>query len=50
MERKGLPVTGSAVDWKAYKEKQYDLLAEGVRAGMDMKRVYQILDDGVSGI
>ena len=50
MERKGLPLTGSAVDWKAYKEKQYDLLAEGVRAGMDMKRVYQILDDGVSSI
>ena len=32
-------------DYAAYKEKQYDLLADHVRQHVDMKRLYQILSD-----
>ena len=31
-------------DWKAHKERQYDLLADAVRAGLDMKLIYRILE------
>lgn len=30
--------------WGAYKERQYDLLADGVRAALDMDAVYRILE------
>ncbi|MGI6031650.1 MAG: cobyric acid synthase [Eubacteriales bacterium] len=46
--RKGIDPEGLlAVDWKEYKERQYDLLAEGIRQNMDMSRVYDILEAGV---
>ena len=32
---------------KEYKEQQYDLLADAVRAHMDMKKVYEILEAGL---
>lgn len=32
-------------DYAAYKEQQYDLLADHVRQHVDMKRLYQILSD-----
>lgn len=38
-------ITG--VDFKAFKESQYDILAQTVRENMDMERVYQILEDGI---
>ena len=38
-------VTG--LDVKAYKEKQYDLLADGIRENMDMDMLYSILSKGV---
>lgn len=34
---------GSAVDFAAFKETQYDLLAAGLREHLDMKRIYEIL-------
>ena len=32
-------------DYVAYKERQYDLLADHVRRHLDMQRLYQILTD-----
>ena len=47
-ERRGLPFDeGAAFDAHAYKEAQYDLLADSVRAALDMKLIYQILEAGV---
>ncbi len=45
---KGLDVSEiQAVDFAAFKETQYDLLADGLRGSLDMKRIYQILEKGV---
>ncbi|MDR2068264.1 MAG: cobyric acid synthase [Spirochaetaceae bacterium] len=38
---------GTEIGWKAYKEKQYDTLAECLRTHLNMERVYQILEEGV---
>lgn len=38
-------ITG--VDFAAFKETQYDLLAEGLRKHLDMKKIYEILEKGV---
>lgn len=47
-ERKGIdPTQISAVDFAAYKEKQYDLLAQGVRESLDMDQIYRILEEGI---
>ncbi len=37
----------SGLNVQAYKEQQYDLLAKGIRENIDMKQLYQILDEGV---
>ena len=42
--RKGVETDAAPVDWRAYKERQYDLLADGVRAALDMEAVYRILE------
>lgn len=43
-EKKGVAdQLGSAVDFAAFKEQQYDLLAEGLRKHLDMERIYQIM-------
>ena len=43
-EKKGVAdQLGSAVDFTAFKEQQYDLLAEGLRKHLDMARIYQIM-------
>ena len=34
---------GSVFDYQAFKEQQYDLLADHVRRYVDMENVYQIL-------
>ncbi|MFP3091551.1 cobyric acid synthase [Treponema sp. TIM-1] len=39
--------TGTESGWKAYKEKQYDTLADCLRTHLDMERVYQILEEGI---
>lgn len=36
-----------AVDFAAFKETQYDLLAAGLREHLDMKKIYEILERGV---
>lgn len=38
---------GMAVDFAAFKETQYDLLAAGLREHLDMKEIYRILDEGI---
>lgn len=37
---------GMEMDFASFKETQYDLLAEGLRAHLDMKRIYEILEAG----
>lgn len=37
----------SGLNVHSYKEQQYDLLAKGIRENIDMKQLYQILDEGV---
>ena len=41
---KGLTPDAAAVDWETYQEEQYDKLAAGVRASLDMDRIYGILN------
>ena len=36
-----------SVDFQAFKETQYNLLADGLRKSMDMEKIYQILNDGI---
>ncbi len=43
-DKKGVTVdTGEPMDYRQFKETQYDLLADTVRAGMDMDAVYAML-------
>ena len=47
-EKKGLDLSGSAaVDFAAFKETQYDLLAAGLRENLDMDKIYEILEMGL---
>ncbi|MCI8505535.1 MAG: cobyric acid synthase [Lachnospiraceae bacterium] len=47
-KRKGLSKEAvQAFDLAAYKERQYDLLADAVRKNMDMESVYRILEAGI---
>ena len=46
-ESKGLdPRQVEQMDYKAYKEQQYDILADAIRRSLDMDKVYQILEEG----
>jgi adenosylcobyric acid synthase len=38
----------SGLDVHTYKEQQYDLLARGIRENIDMKRIFEIIERGVS--
>lgn len=40
---KGLDKTAPAINWAAYKERQYALLAENVRKSLRMEEIYRIL-------
>lgn len=44
LEAKGLEPGAASVDWQAYAQQQYDKLAAGLRASLDMKRIYRILN------
>ncbi len=47
-EKKGVTFdTAASMDFAAFKETQYDLLAKGLRESLDMKRIYEILEQGV---
>lgn len=49
-EKKGIDTTQmTGVDYQTFKETQYDLLAAGLREHLDMKRIYEILEEGVLG-
>jgi len=43
-ERKGLHYDGTGIDRTAYKEKQFDILADEVRKNLDMDLIYKIID------
>lgn len=48
LQEKGIhAVEGLVLNRREYKEKQYDILAEGVRQNMDMKFIYQIIEKGM---
>jgi len=45
---KGIKTPAShLLDYRAYKETQYDLLAEGLRGALDMERIYDMIEKGV---
>lgn len=47
-ERKGIDMSSVAsIDFTAFKESQYDKLAEGLRAHLDMEKIYEILEKGL---
>ena len=41
------PAELAVFDYASYKEKQYDILADGVRNNLDMKMIYRILEEGI---
>ena len=47
-EKKGIDVTGmTGIDFAAFKESQYDILAAELRKHLDMKKIYEIMEQGV---
>ena len=42
--KKGVKLTGETLDTAAYKEQQYDKLADAVRRSLDMERIYRIME------
>ena len=47
-EKKGITLSDlEQVDFAAFKETQYNLLAEGLRAHLDMEKIYEILETGI---
>ena len=47
LKKKGYdPSDVQVTDWKAYKEGQYDKLADIIRESLDMERIYQIIEKG----
>ena len=45
-ERKGIEKGAAAAEpWRDYKERQYDLLAQGVRESLDMDAVYRVMEE-----
>lgn len=49
-EKKGIDVSNmEGVDFVAFKETQYDILAAELRKHLDIKKIYQILEEGIGG-
>ena len=49
-EKKGIDVSDmEGVDFAAFKETQYDILASELRKHLDIKKIYQILEEGIGG-
>ena len=45
MERKGLtPGQAPALSWAAYRETQYDRLADTMRAALDLPAIYRMME------
>lgn len=48
LAKKGLcPDDIKTINFAEYKKQQYDILADSVRANLDMDKIYEILEDGV---
>lgn len=48
LKKKGLtPEDVEVIDYKTYKQRQYDALAKQLRENLDMKRIYEILEAGL---
>ena len=48
-EKKGIDVENmTGVDFAAFKEKQYDILAAELRKHLDMKKIYERLENGIT--
>ena len=45
--QKGVSLASPAFDLHAYKEQQYDRLAESVREHLDLDLLYRILEEGI---
>ena len=45
--RKGISCSSPAVSRQAYRDMQFDLLADAVRESMDMQLIYRILEEGL---
>ncbi len=45
-ERRGVEFSESADDRARYKQRQFDILADGVRENIDMELIYRILENG----
>lgn len=43
-EKKGMEMNAPAVDYRAYKERQYDQLASGLRENLHMEQIYEIMN------
>ena len=43
LSARGLTPEAAAVDWDTYQRQQYDKLADGLRAALDMNQIYRIL-------
>ncbi len=47
-EKKGIDVSQmTGIDFAAFKETQYDILAAELRKHLDMKKIYEILGAGI---
>lgn len=46
-QRKGISPSAVQFDWRQYKEKQYQYLADQLRQSLDMEKIYGILEAGV---
>ena len=44
LRAKGLDRQAASVDWQEYAQLQYDKLAEGLRASLDMEQIYRVLN------
>ena len=47
LRAKGLDMAQGVEDWDVYKQRQYDLLADGVRKSLDMEKIYAIMEEGI---
>lgn len=48
LSAKGIdPSMVAAFDMEAYKQKQYDILADAIRKNMDMDAIYRIIEEGI---
>ena len=47
-KKKGVDISSmSGIDFAAFKETQYDILAAELRKHLDMKKIYEILEQGI---